>query len=252
MLNDPDGGREQTVGRRSPEIQTVTFDFWGTLYENREADPIRMALLREKLGVNGDLQQAYDHAHRLAHHYWSVEQRSLPAGRRVEVMLDRLGVSPPAPVRLALVEGFEAALLKMPPTPAPDVRQLLQTLRDLKLSIGLISDTGITPGRVLRTIMATDGLLSFFDHCTFSDEVGRAKPHPLPFQHTLDTLGVDAVSATHIGDLPETDIVGARGVGMRTVLFTGLTGLREGYEQADAVLTSYSDLEAALQALGGG
>ncbi len=118
--------------------------------------------------------------------------------------------------------------------------------------MGLISDTGITPGRVLRAVMARDGLLPLFQHCTFSDEVGRAKPHPLPFQHTLEALGVEASFATHIGDLPETDIAGAKGVGMRAVLFTGVTGLREGADQADGLLASYDDLEVALRALDGG
>ena len=119
------------------------------------------------------------------------------------------------------------------------------------MRIGLISDTGITPGRVLRAVMARDGVLPFFQHCTFSDEVGRAKPHPLPFQHTLDALAVEGPSATHIGDLPETDIVGAKGMGMRAVLFTGVTGVREGADQADALLASYGDVETALRALNG-
>jgi putative hydrolase of the HAD superfamily len=242
-------GKEHRVDRRGLRIQAVTFDFWGTLYEHREAEPVRMALLRQKVRVDGDLQQAYDHVHQLAHHYWRVEQRSLPTAERVDTMLDVLGVSAPPPVRKELITGFEEALLQMSPAPVPGVRCLLQALQELGIPMGLISDTGITPGRVLRAVMARDGLLSFFAHCTFSDEVGRAKPHPLPFQHTLEALGVEAPSATHIGDLPETDIVGAKGVGMRAVLFTGVTGLREGSEQADALLASYNDLEAVLRAL---
>ena len=240
-------------GRGQPlRIQAVTFDFWGTLYENREAEPIRLALLRQTLGLDGDLREAYDHVHQLAHHYWRAEQRSLPTARRLAIMLDYLGIDALPSVRDSLAKGFEEALLRMRPAPVPNIHHLLQALQDLDVRTGLISDTGITPGRVLRTVMAHDGLLPFFAHCTFSDEVGRAKPHPLPFQHTLEALGVDAPAATHIGDLVETDIVGAQGVGMRAVLFTGITGLQDNADLADAVLTSYGDVETALRVLAGG
>ncbi len=239
------------MGRRDLRIQAVTFDFWGTLYEHREAEPVRMALLRQKLRVEGDLQQAYDHVHQVAHHYWRVEQRSLPTAKRVDTLLDCLGISASPSVRAELVEGFEEALLQMAPDPIPGVHRLLRALQEQGIPMGLISDTGITPGRVLREVMARDGLLSFFQYCAFSDEVGRAKPHPLPFQHTLEALAVEAPFAAHIGDLPETDIVGAKGVGMRAVLFTGVTGLSEGSEQADALLASYDDLEDVLRALDG-
>jgi putative hydrolase of the HAD superfamily len=251
MSGDLQIGKERRVGRRGLRIEAVTFDFWGTMYEDQDAEPVRMALLREKLRVDGDLQQAYDHVHELAHDYWRVEQRSLPTIERVDAILDVLEVSAPPLVRMELAKGFEEALLQMAPDPVPGVHRLLQALRELGLPIGLISDTGVTPGRVLRAIMARDELLPFFDHCTFSDEVGRAKPHPLPFQRTLDALGADASCATHIGDLPETDIVGAKGVGMRAVLFTGVTGLREGADRADALLASYDDLEAVLRVLEG-
>ena len=245
------GRKEHGLGQ-SVGIQAVTFDFWGTLYQNREAGPIRLELLREVLNLDGDLQQAYDYAHQLAHRYWRTQQRSLSTARRLDAILDCLGVSVSPSVRAELVKGFEEALLQMPPAPVPAVHRLLQALQERGVRIGLISDTGITPGRVLRVVMAGDGLLPLFQHCTFSDEVGRAKPHPLPFQHTLEALDVEAPFATHIGDLPETDIAGAKGVGMRAVLFTGVTGLREGADQADGCLSSYDDLEVALRVLDGG
>lgn len=249
------------MNRKELRIQAVTFDFWGTLYQNREAGPIRLALLRERINLDGDLQQAYDYAHQLAHDYWRREQRSLPAARRLDAILDWLGVSVSPSLRAELVKGFEEALLQMPPTPVPGVHRLLQALRKQRVQLGLISDTGITPGRVLRAVMARDGLLSLFQHCTFSDEVGRAKPHPRPFQHTLEALDVEAPFATHIGDLPETDIAGAKGVGMRAVLFTGITGLKEGFvlsaqskgaDRADGLLASYDDIGVALRVLDGG
>jgi len=232
-------------------IQAVTFDFWGTLYTNREADSIRLALLRQRLGSDGDLQQAYDYAHQVAHSHWQKEHRSLSTSERLDIMLHHLQITLSPAVKAELVRELEEALLQTPPEPVSHIRDLLLALQERDVRIGLISDTGITPGRVLRTVMARDGLLPFFQHCTFSDEVGRAKPHPRPFLHTLEMLGVEPRHATHIGDLPETDIAGAKRVGMRAVLFTGVTGLKGDTCQADAVLPSYDDVQVALRALDG-
>lgn len=249
--------REQ-LGSNGPQTRAVTFDFWGTLYDNQEARPIRMAQLRDYLGregrhvPDGHLGEAYDHAHHVAHDSWREEHRSLSTASRVDTMLGYLGIEVSPGLRREITREFEEALLKMPPRPVPGVHRLLHELRERELRIGLISDTGITPGRVLRQVMAHDGLLPLFKHCTFSNEVGRAKPHPFPFQRTLEALKTTAQSATHIGDLPTTDIAGAKRVGMRAVLFTGVTGRPDDNGGADALLGSYGDVRAALHALCGG
>ena len=53
---------------------------------------------------------------------------------------------------------------------------------------------------------------------TFSDEEQIAKPSPEIFLKTLIELGGKPNRSTHIGDRPETDIMGAKGVGMRAIL----------------------------------
>jgi putative hydrolase of the HAD superfamily len=51
-----------------------------------------------------------------------------------------------------------------------------------RFPLGVISDTGITPGRVLRQILERNGLMDFFSVTVFSDETGVAKPQALMFQ----------------------------------------------------------------------
>jgi putative hydrolase of the HAD superfamily len=97
--------------------------------------------------------------------------------------------------------------------------------------------------------MRRDGLLAHFDVLTFSDELGTAKPKPEPFCHTLDVLGVTAEEAAHIGDLPETDLKGARQVGMKAVLFLGVSKRADGRKLADAVFEDYGDLGHLLERL---
>jgi putative hydrolase of the HAD superfamily len=132
------------------------------------------------------------------------------------------------------------------PRPVPGVTELLPALAE-RYRLGLISDTGLTPGRVLRGVMRRDGLLGHFEVLTFSDELGTAKPQPEPFLHTLRLLDVPPEKAAHIGDLPETDLRGARAVGMTTILFLGVSHREDGRELADGVFGQYDELESLLK-----
>ncbi|GAI01605.1 unnamed protein product, partial [marine sediment metagenome] len=60
-------------------------------------------------------------------------------------------------------------------------------------------------------------VLKYFCCTIFSDEIGRNKPNPIVFRQALKKLEVKATEAVHVGDLPETDIAGAKAVGMKTV-----------------------------------
>jgi FMN phosphatase YigB (HAD superfamily) len=119
-----------------------------------------------------------------------------------------------------------------------------------RFRLGLISDTGLTPGRVLRQVMDRDGLLSYLDVLTFSDELGMAKPQPEPFLYTLRLLDASPEEAAHIGDLPETDLRGARGVGMKTILFLGVSHRDDGRQLADGIFADYDKLEELLERVG--
>ena len=86
-------------------------------------------------------------------------------------------------------------------------------------TIGLISNSGVTPGRNLRQVLDNHGILQYF-HCTvFSDEVGYHKPHPIIFQKAIDELQIEANDIVHVGDLFEADVAGAKASGMKAVWF---------------------------------
>jgi putative hydrolase of the HAD superfamily len=73
----------------------------------------------------------------------------------------------------------------------------------------IISDTGVTPGRVLRRILEADALAPMIDGCVFSDEIGAAKPAPAAFHAARLLSGCDSPSRWHVGDNLDTDIAGA-------------------------------------------
>ena len=83
--------------------------------------------------------------------------------------------------------------------------------------MGLISNTGRTPGRVLRTVMDDLGILRHFDVTTFSNEILVRKPSPVIFKTTVEALRTQPSLCVHVGDDPVSDIGGARDFGMRTI-----------------------------------
>lgn len=71
----------------------------------------------------------------------------------------------------------------------------------------------------------------------------------LPILHTLGELEALPNEAAHIGDLPETDLRGARNVGMKAVLFLGVSHREDGRPLADAAFADYSELDELLEEL---
>lgn len=237
-------------------IRAITIDFWSTLYVARTdgySTRRRQRILRQYLRAHGfrvpmhRIHEAIMASRRRAEAIWFDEQRTATARERLSWILSDLGVELPQPVLDQLICDLEEALLREKIVLIDGAREAVQALAE-RWPLGLISDTGMTPGRILRRFMARDGILHLFQHCTFSDETGRAKPHPEQFLRTLERLGCRPEEAVHVGDLTATDIVGARQVGMKAVQFVGETD-GEDTSLADAVVSSYHELLTVLEQL---
>ena len=237
-------------------LQAITLDFWGTLYEDVSTTNERLPIIEKALSAHGHsrslerVEAASKHAWTVWEQVWIEEHRSLPVSCWLDEVLGALGVKLPSDTRRSLCQPLQEVYLNKacPPQPIAGVHDIVPRLAQ-RYRLGLISDTGLTPGRVLREIMNRDGLLRYFSVETFSDEIGVTKPEPQAFMHTLEALGVPASAAAHIGDLPETDIVGARGVGMRAILFLGKSHREDGRALANAAFEDYAELEGILERL---
>ena len=116
--------------------------------------------------------------------------------------------------------------------------------------MGIISDVGFSPGRVLKQVLADNGLLGVFDSLVFSDEAGRAKPHIEVFQRTARSLSTEPGAMVHVGDLERTDIIGAKRAGYRAIRFTGITQIEEGETTiADFVTDDLTDIPRLVEML---
>jgi HAD superfamily hydrolase (TIGR01549 family) len=117
-----------------------------------------------------------------------------------------------------------------------DVLPVLTDLRERGLKLGLVSNTGRDVDEFLaHHNLRIDAALSSRIH-------GKVKPHPTIFQAVLDRLGVVAEQSAMVGDSPEDDLEGARGLGMRAFLVD-----REGlFPEAEDRLPDLFALPAAL------
>jgi HAD superfamily hydrolase (TIGR01493 family) len=97
--------------------------------------------------------------------------------------------------------------------PFPDTRPTLEALRDARIPMVVVSDTGWD----IRPVLRKHGLLDFFAGLVLSYEHGAAKPAPQLFATACDLLGVPADDALMVGDNALTD-GGAIGSGVRVYL----------------------------------
>lgn len=240
----------------STKIKAITFDFWSTLYRGRGNHINRLHNLQKRIEqASGNpiileaLEAAIEVSKTMWQEAWIKENRTLPASHWLDVILTELRLIVPDEARIEISDSIENALLEYPPILETEVPNLLVDLAaDYKLAI--ISDTGVTPGRVLRHILTQDAIIDHFTHLTFSDELGRSKPHQEAFLSTLKALDAEPTEAIHIGDLLRTDIAGAKGVGMRAVQYVGISRdepLDGRSVEPDAVITSFTELKTLLK-----
>jgi HAD superfamily hydrolase (TIGR01509 family) len=118
-----------------------------------------------------------------------------------------------------LQNAYIDPLYEFPPRLNEDAEATLEAMRDRVRKIGLISNTGRSPGVAMRKLMEKLGILKFFDATIFSDEAECRKPNKRIFDLAASGLGTEPRKIIHIGDNPETDVWGAKQAGMYAVLF---------------------------------
>lgn len=124
-------------------------------------------------------------------------------------------------------------------------KEVIQTLRSLlpRYRLGVVTNFAYPSG--IHAILGKYGLEKIFDPIVISGEVGWIKPSPIIFQVALSKLGMSADQVVFVGDDPETDIKGAKNVGMKTVfLARGSTRC-----DADITISHFSNLTDAIERL---
>jgi HAD superfamily hydrolase (TIGR01549 family) len=210
-----------------PSIRAVTFDHWDTLvHDPAGIRPRQLAGWNDVLTARGyeierqALESAFDANWTTFEERWEANVQHGPR-ESTEVILAELGLTCDEVVQEELVEAFAYAGREAGLETADGAEETLGRLRDAGLKLGIVCDVGLTSSATLRDRLERFGLLGYFDHWSFSDDVGCFKPFPPIFEHAMAGLGVDDPSAiAHVGDGRRTDVAGALAMGMVAVRAT--------------------------------
>ncbi|MCD6372922.1 MAG: TIGR02253 family HAD-type hydrolase [Thermococcus sp.] len=128
----------------------------------------------------------------------------------------------------------------------PDAVETLKALKDLGLHVGIITDSD---NDYIEAHLKALGIYDLFDSITTSEDAGYYKPHPRPFQLALEKAGVEAGEALYVGDNPAKDCVGAKNVGMMSVLLDPKAEKRELWSNCDFVVSKLGDVIEIVKGL---
>jgi putative hydrolase of the HAD superfamily len=236
------------VAKRVDGIRAVTYDCWGTLLRDRDwegAMAKRLSALRRFIDLEDTEATALlDEAWAKHDDAWKQIETFGP-GRMAAYCLESKGIFDDVPIG-ELTKEFEEASLQAGVDAVEGAAETLEVLHAAGFPLGLICDTGFTPGRVVRRLLEDAGLLGHLDVLCFSDEVGVPKPGNEIFAKALAELGVRPPEAVHVGDLRRTDIAGARDIGMHSARIRAVHDDESGGPEAEIVLDRHQQLLEAI------
>ena len=162
-------------------------------------------------------------------------------GRMAAYCLEARGIDDDESIR-SLTKEFEEASIEAGVAPVEHAGETLAALSAANIRLGLVCDTGFTPGRVVRQLLEDAGLCDHLEVLCFSDEVGVPKPGNEIFAKALAELGARPPEAIHVGDLKRTDIAGAHDMGMHAARFKGVHDDKSDFVEAEIVMSDHRQL----------
>jgi len=112
---------------------------------------------------------------------------------------------------------YTEAVYKKLPGPLPGAVDLLKELKRKNIKQVIISNT--IHGHIERRLLEIHKLNDHFDLCLFSSEVRFRKPRKEIFEIAIKKLNVRPQMVLHVGDSPETDVLGAYLAGVWSVYY---------------------------------
>jgi putative hydrolase of the HAD superfamily len=254
-------------------MKAVAFDLWETLITNtpelsRAQERLRVEAMAKVLDARDRRRGRRRHTpssifaayrgtwDRCQELYWSLDL-DVPCRRQIEHFLELLELDPKSLDDATLDElesVYADAILGALPCVVDGAREALRDVRERGLRVGLISNTGRTPGSALREVLARLDLSRSIDAMVFSNEHGECKPRPSIFERLRESLDTGYDEIVFVGDNLYVDVHGAQQCGMRAIHYTpGVLGtavappVEHGLEiAADATIDDMRNLADAL------
>jgi putative hydrolase of the HAD superfamily len=99
-----------------------------------------------------------------------------------------------------------------------DTMSTIRRLKKARFRLGMVSDSDGTPGMKMKRIRRQPFLKFFETIIVAGEDTPNVKPSRKPFTLVAKRLGLRPTNCVYIGDNPNTDIEGAKGVGMMMIL----------------------------------
>lgn len=243
-------------------LAAITFDLWETLILDRR----ELALKRADLRVAGTVKELARVGERFSEdRIWEAykqcsdickniqfEQRDIDFMGQVRVFVECIDRQLPERLDTRTINdiavNYSDSFYIHPPFLHPSAFSVLEFLATNNYDLCLISNTGMTPGYALRIYMDRLGILGFFKHLMFSDEVLMAKPSKEMFLQAVAVLRVRPDMIVHVGDDLHNDIIGAKDAGLRTVWISPDNAFNEMVDlTADFIVSDLSELPGIIK-----
>jgi HAD superfamily hydrolase (TIGR01509 family) len=207
------------------QYRATLFDFGGTLYSYTPFRARFEALLVETARAHGVVREAdvLRRAYAEASAAVGRDCMGLPSyrhrdffGGAGEAYVRALGAEP----QPGLCDDFYAGVTEVARgviAPREGAREVLRELRAAGVHVGIVSNIDDDQFEALWHPCGLDELV---DAITTSEQAGSCKPHDRIFAIALGKAGQRAADTVFVGDSYPQDVVGARRVGMTTVLIT--------------------------------
>ena len=225
-------------------IRAIVFDLDNTLMDFMKMKDLGVKGAVDAM-IDAGLDMPRDEAHRKIYEIYKLEGIEY---QNVfdEFLQSELGRIEPKLLAAAVV-GYrrtrESALVVYPHT-----HQTLVELAKRGLKLAVVSDAPRLQAWLRITYLQ---LQHVFDAVVTLEDTRKRKPAPEPFKKALELLGVSPGEAIMVGDWAERDVVGAKGIGMRTAFARYGDTFGTVNSGADYELSSVRDLVAIVDRLNG-
>ncbi len=172
----------------------------------------------------------------------------VPARRRLELFYRRVGADPariPPELTDRLLHTHMDCLVAVAEA-MPGQADLLDWLKG-RYRLGVVSNFDYSP--TVQRILQDAGILGRFESVIVSDAVGWRKPRRDIFEQALAEMGVTPGQCLFVGDRPDIDVAGAKGIGMGAAwLNVDRAPVPPGIPLPDLDLGGLAELRPALEA----
>ena len=209
-------------------IKLVTLDLWDTLITDkkdneRERDLKRTDFIVKTLnlsdGYRGKIADHFNELDKSLKYPSNENDWTITPEAQLQHLFTTINAYPSDKQFLSILKFYTECDLDNPPMLVEnDINICLEKLKE-NYKLVLISNTGRTPGRVLRKLLKELKILNYFDMLIFSDEVKMRKPEPKIFLTACEAFHILPEETTHVGDSILMDFNGALSAKVNPVLY---------------------------------